>query len=178
MLRTQGLAFQKLNVLNICFDCTHHAHKCTNRLPHVPKPGLVEYMLEQDVKQEGAMRALVDFPLYYVPLFIAEDDSPNFALAPDTDNRTLIAVFTTEDNLDVYLETAKQKISSNVQVQVMGGQSLFSAIQDLDIDGIVINCLGPSKPHGLALQLINMALLTTQQPQQTEEQTSPNTQEH
>jgi hypothetical protein len=137
----------------------------------------LEYMLEQDVKQEGAMRSLVDFPLYYVPLFIAEDDSPNFALAPDTDNRTLIAVFTTEDNLDVYLEAAKQKISSNVQIQVMGGQSLFSAIQDLDIDGIVINCLGPSKPHGLALQLINMALLTTQG-QPTEKQPASDTQEH
>ena len=56
------------------------------------------------------------------------------------------------------LKLAKKNISSNVQVQVMGGRKLFETIQDLEIDGIVINCLGPSKPHGLALQLINMAL--------------------
>ena len=122
----------------------------------------LEYMLEQDVKQEGAMKALVDFPIYYVPLFLAEDGSPNFALAPDTENRTLIAIFTAEDNLNVYLQEAKKNISSNVQVQLLGGRKLFSTIQDLGIDGIVINCLGPSKPHGLALQLINMALLSTQ----------------
>ena len=122
----------------------------------------LEYMLEQDVKQEGAMKALVDFPIYYVPLFLAEDGSPNFALAPDTENRTLIAIFTTEDNLNVYLQEAKKNISSNVQVQVMGGRKLFETIQDLEIHGIVINCLGPSKPHGLALQLINMALLSSQ----------------
>ena len=122
----------------------------------------LEYMLEQDIKEEGSMRALASYPLYYVPLFIDEDESPNFALAPDDQNRTLIAVFTTEDNLNVYLEAAKKNISSKVQVQVLSGERFFASIQNLPIDGIVINCLGPSKPHGLALQLLNMALMTLQ----------------
>ena len=59
------------------------------------------------------------------------------------------------------LKPQRKNISSNVQVQVMGGRKLFETIQDLEIDGIVINWQVLPNLMDWHFQLINMALLSS-----------------
>jgi hypothetical protein len=73
------------------------------------------------------------------------------ALAPDERNRTLAAVFTFDDALDAYSGEAREMYPQGELIQVPAtGELLFRQLLTMELDGIVFNCSGPSRPVAFA----------------------------
>jgi len=68
------------------------------------------------------------------------------ALAPDSNGRTLAAIFTAPDALNLYLQAAQKSTNASLSTHSVSGKPLFSSLASMSIDGVVFNCFGPTKP--------------------------------
>ncbi len=105
----------------------------------------LEHLLANQSKNNGFMNALKAHSSYYLPLVQDASGQNHVALAPDHQQRALVAVFTAEDAAQRFVEAASDKLD-NLQMDVLDGDKLYHHLSQLPLDGMVINCYGPTAP--------------------------------
>lgn len=105
----------------------------------------IERILTVQSNDDNFMAALKDFDAYYLPLVQSEDGQNNVALAPDHQQRALVAVFTAEDAAQRFVDAAGDKLGT-IQMDIVSGEKLFHHLDLLPLDGMVLNCYGPTQP--------------------------------
>ena len=127
---------------------TAHAHKVPNNTFELLKEAGQVAELDASIAALAAgeghvndhLRTIRDFEHYL--LVMSQSGHP--AIAPDDQNRTMMAVFTYQQALDMYKEwTAEAGHDADFIVKVVSGQTLFKAVTKIKVDGIVLNCFGP-----------------------------------
>jgi hypothetical protein len=115
----------------------------------------LEAILAAQSNDDNFMAALKDFEAYYLPLVQDANGQNNVALAPDHQQRALVAVFTAEDAAQRFMQAAAEKLG-NLQMDIISGEKLFHHLDLLPLEGMVLNCYGPTAPVA-----INKSTLST-----------------
>ena len=105
----------------------------------------LEHVLNSQSKDDNFLVALKDYSAYYLPLIQDANGQNHIALAPDHQQRALVAVFTAEDAAQRFLLAATDKLD-NIQMDIVTGEKLFHHLDMLALDGMVLNCYGPTTP--------------------------------
>ena len=105
----------------------------------------IEGILAAQSNDDNFMVALKDFDAYYLPLVQDSNGQNHVALAPDHQQRALVAVFTAEDAAQRFMQAATEKLN-NLQMDIVTGEKLFHHLDLLPLDGMVLNCYGPTIP--------------------------------
>ena len=105
----------------------------------------IEHILAAQSNDDNFMVALKDFDAYYLPLVQDANGQNHVALAPDHQQRALVAVFTAEDAAQRFVQAATEKLN-NLQMDIVSGEKLFHHLDLLPLDGMVLNCYGPTIP--------------------------------
>ncbi len=105
----------------------------------------IEGILAAQSNDDNFMAALKDFDAYYIPLVQDNNGQNHVALAPDHQQRALVAVFTAEDAAQRFMQAATEKLN-NLQMDIVTGEKLFHHLDLLPLDGMVLNCYGPTIP--------------------------------
>ena len=105
----------------------------------------IEGILAAQSNDDNFMAALKDFDAYYLPLVQDSNGQNHVALAPDHQQRALVAVFTAEDAAQRFMQAATEKLN-NLQMDIVTGEKLFHHLDLLPLDGMVLNCYGPTIP--------------------------------
>lgn len=108
----------------------------------------LETILETQAKDDSFLNALKEFEGYYLPLVQDANGQNHVALAPDHQQRALVAVFTAEDAAHRFIQAAADKLD-NLQMDIVDGTKLFHHLDMLSLDGMVLNCYGPTQPVAL-----------------------------
>ena len=114
----------------------------------------IETIFTKEVSEEELLQTLRSYSSYLLPIIQDEEGTTNIALAPDHQNRQLIAVFTAPDCFQAFQYAAQGKLG-NVTVDEVSGEKLFSDLSQLPIDGLVFNCYGPVQPQAIGKSLID-----------------------
>lgn len=114
----------------------------------------IETIFSQQISQEDLLEALRSYSSYLLPIIRDEEGTANIALAPDHQNRQLIAVFTAPDCFQAFQIAAEGKLG-NLTVDEVSGEKLFADLSQLPIDGVVFNCYGPVQPQAIGKYLID-----------------------
>ena len=69
------------------------------------------------------MAALKDFDAYYLPLVQDSNGQNHVALAPDNQQRALVAVFTAEDAAQRFMQAATGKLNK-LQMDIITGEHI------------------------------------------------------
>ena len=85
-------------------------------------------------------------------------DGRQIALAPDPEGRNLAAVFTSHDNALEYLQQVKEILGDDSVMSLTSGESLFTQLAGMPLDGIVFNCAGPGVPRAVSLAFATVVL--------------------
>lgn len=88
------------------------------------------------------MTPLQSFEHYLLPLVEDEQGRLHMALAPDQQQRALVAVFTAEDAAQRFLQAAGDKLGK-IHMDLIDGEKLFTQLNLLPLEGLVFNCYGP-----------------------------------
>ena len=110
----------------------------------------IEELLAKEDFDAHTLNELLEFEGYYVPLIDSQSGVRHITLAPDTQQRKLAAVFTTEDALSLYVQNAQGALGDEILVDRPAGKKLFAYLLQLPIEGIVFNCYGPGEPRALS----------------------------
>lgn len=102
---------------------------------------------------DALLRTVANFGAYWIVL-----QDGKLPAAPDSKNRVLAPVFTTAAARDLFLDTLPDDQINQKLVLKLNGQQLFSKLADMQIDGIVFNCVGPQDPLAFVPQLAEQAL--------------------
>ena len=105
----------------------------------------IEHILAAQSNDDNFMVALKDFDAYYLPLVQDSNGQNHVALAPDHQQRALVAVFTAEDAAQRFVQAATEKLN-NLQMDIVSGEKLFHHLDLLPLEGMVLNCYGPTIP--------------------------------
>lgn len=114
----------------------------------------IETIFTKEISQEELLQTLRSYSSYLLPIIRDEEGTANIALAPDHQNRQLIAVFTAPDCFQAFQKAAEGKLG-NLTVDEVSGEKLFTDLSQLPIDGLVFNCYGPVQPQAIGKSLIN-----------------------
>ena len=114
----------------------------------------VENIFKKDASQEELLSTLRAYPSYLLAIIQDEEGTANIALAPDHQNRKLIAVFTAPDCFKAFEQAAEGKLG-DLTIDEVSGEKLFTNLSQLPIDGLVFNCYGPVQPQAIGKVLIN-----------------------
>ena len=114
----------------------------------------IENIFSQEISQEELLKTLRAYSSYLLPIIRDEEGNANIALAPDHQNRQLIAVFTAPDCFQAFQRAAEGKLG-NLTVDEISGEKLFADLSQLPIDGVVFNCYGPVRPQAIGKSLID-----------------------
>lgn len=113
----------------------------------------VERAIEAPETCENPFEELRRFSRYLV-LGDATGDGPDLMMAPDSAGRTLLALFTAEDALEAFLhETGATGVATT-----LSGDDLFFALRDVELDGFVVNCCGPTATRAFSKAVIDRIL--------------------
>ena len=82
------------------------------------------------------------FPYYLLPLVEDDEGRLHMALAPDHQQRALVAVFTAEDAAQRFLQAAGERLGK-IHMDLIHGDKLFEQLNLLPLEGLVFNCYGP-----------------------------------
>lgn len=106
---------------------------------------------EADVVDEpfGLLR---DYDGWGLVMRAAPDGRSQLVLAPDERGRKLAAVFTAPDCLDTFVSAVTEQLGIIPITVTTGGVELFRQLDQMPIDGVVFNCMGPVPPKALAHQ--------------------------
>jgi len=81
------------------------------------------------------------------------------ALAPDSQNRSLAAVFTCEEAFEAYYPECKQRYPEGELMQIpLAGPEMFAQLQATQLTGMVFNCAGRLRPIAFAAQFAEVVL--------------------
>lgn len=105
----------------------------------------LEQLLADQSRNDGFMTALKSHQSYYLPLVQDASGQNHVALAPDHQQRALVAIFTAEDAAQRFIHSASDKLS-NLHMDIVDGDKLFHHLNQLPLDGMVLNCYGPTAP--------------------------------
>lgn len=114
----------------------------------------VEGIFKNETSQEELVSTLREYSSYLLAIIQDEEGTANIALAPDHQNRQLIAVFTAPDCFQAFEQAAAGKLG-NLTIDEVSGETLFANLSQLPIDGLVFNCYGPVQPQAIDKMLIN-----------------------
>ena len=103
----------------------------------------IERCLSEQNTNDNWLFTLKDFPYYLLPIVQDEQGRSHIALAPDHQQRSLAAVFTSEDCAQRYIQAVGDKLG-NVTMDLTEGSKLFHHLDLLPLDGLVFNCYGPA----------------------------------
>ena len=120
----------------------------------------VEYIiaaLKKESKPE-LLKALAGYPQFYLPV-ISDDNGDQIILTPDSENRQLAAIFTSEDAGALFLNQAEEDLEGTLQLQECSGSNLFSSLQSMPLDGLVFNPAGPIQPQAFSKALLDAIML-------------------
>lgn len=120
----------------------------------------VENIFSQQISQEELITKLRAYSSYLLPIIRDEDGNANIALAPDHQNRQLIAVFTAPDCFQAFQTAAEGKLG-NLTIDEVPGEKIFADLSQLPIDGLVFNCYGPVRPQAIGKTLIDQLANTS-----------------
>lgn len=119
--------------------------------------------LRQGAAQADDVGHVKRFGRYWLALQDPTEQAPDvvrgIALAPDDQGRRLAAIFTAQDGFDAFAEWwATTRQPGELKVSVLPGVTLFVALAQQNLDGLVFNCEGPPDPiaFGLAMAQIVM----------------------
>jgi hypothetical protein len=98
--------------------------------------------------REGGFGILRDYDGWQV---VGRQNAARFqmAMVPDRQGRRLAAAFTASDAADAFVRT-HGLFGQGVRVVNRRGTDLFAQLDAMDIDGVVFNCVGPTRPVAVA----------------------------
>lgn len=97
------------------------------------------------------------FERYYV--VVADyGDGERVVMAPDPKGRTLFAVFTALDAVQAFLRDRGATVGTNPRVLTFSGAKLFGSLAQRELDGIVFNCAGPTRPKAFQTGFVHEVL--------------------
>ena len=71
-----------------------------------------------------------------------EEGRLHIALAPDQQQRALVAIFTAEDTAQRFLQAVGDRLGK-IHMDLIDGEKLFTQLNLLPLEGLVFNCYGP-----------------------------------
>jgi len=84
---------------------------------------------------------------HYILAVTSLNGHHTLALAPDDRDRTLAAIFTSDDTFEAFLLEGEALNSEGQLLQVsLAGPKLFEQLSRMSLDGVVFNCSGPVRP--------------------------------
>ena len=96
---------------------------------------------------------------HYILAVTSLDGSYTLALAPDDRDRTLAAVFTSDDTFQAFLPEGGALLSDGQLLRVaLAGPQLFEQLSRMSLDGVVFNCSGPGRPIAFAQAFLTVVL--------------------
>ena len=113
----------------------------------------LEFHLQNDMQSVQIKEILLNHPSYFLGIVQDEQGRNNLTLAPDNQNRPLVAVFTAQDCLENFIQAANGMLG-NIQTDIVSGKQLFTQLNLLPIEGLVFNCYGPVPPTALRKEFI------------------------
>jgi hypothetical protein len=134
------------NVASIIIDAhTEHALQIpnvyiSNLLRMYQALGLENHL--STMTEANWMTPIRDFQHYLLPLVEDEQGRLHMALAPDQQQRALVAVFTAEDAAQRFLQAAGDRLGK-IHMDLIDGEKLFTQLNLLPLEGLVFNCYGP-----------------------------------
>lgn len=117
----------------------------------------LEATLEDPSREEDPMAVLRRYPWYEVALE-GEGQARQMLLAPDDRGRRLAALFTTQDALELFLAALGDQVQGRVARATTAGQDLFISLKQLELDGLVFNCCGPTPPRAFGIGVLDAIL--------------------
>jgi hypothetical protein len=117
----------------------------------------LEATLEDPSREEDPMAVLRRFPWYEVALE-GEGQARQMLLAPDAQGRRLAAVFTTQDALELFLAQVEDQLEGRPAHATTAGKELFISLKQLNLDGVVFNCCGPTPPRAFGVGVLDAIL--------------------
>ncbi len=90
--------------------------------------------------------------------FVVHNKS-EFPLAPDSQRRELFPIFVTYYAAERFVLILKnQNPEGEYLIKKISAEKLFPALKDMDLEGIVFNCLGPVTPRAFQMQILDLIL--------------------
>lgn len=107
--------------------------------------------LRQGTAPDGALKIVKNYPSFWMMATI-HGQSFSVMCAPDSKDRKLAALFTSEDALAAFRPQAKGVAGEAQAVErIWKGEDLFPVLAKMPIDGFVFNCKGPVTPVAFAI---------------------------
>lgn len=91
----------------------------------------------------------------YILAYAKTESGLSIGLAPDDDGLELVAVFTSPDAYQAYVEETGQ---AELAPRVFAGPDLWTVLSRLPAPGMVFNCSGPAQPVAFAAKLAKAML--------------------
>ena len=96
---------------------------------------------------------------HYILAVTSLDGGYTLALAPDDRDRTLAAIFTSDDTFEAFLPEGEALLSEGQLLRVaLAGPQLFEQLSRMSLDGVVFNCSGPGRPIAFAQAFLTVVL--------------------
>ena len=146
--------------ININPNTTRGLHYLADQIPTLVRmaEGLIlDEILHGKMELPDAFDRFKRFSSYLVPTRMIEDRR-QMMLAPDDKGRKLGAVFTTTDAADAFIKDVEQSLEFTPSMRTFDGATLFDALSQMPLDGIVFNCKGPGTPRAVAIQFAQVIL--------------------
>jgi hypothetical protein len=119
----------------------------------------LEAALEDPSREESPLSLLRRYPWYELALE-GEGAERALLLAPDARGRRLAAIFTSPDALALYLAQVGEQLTARAAQATLTGEELFVSLKQMGLDGLVVNCCGPTPPRALGLGVLDAILST------------------
>ena len=96
---------------------------------------------------------------HYILAVTSLDGGYTLALAPDDRDRTLAAIFTSDDSFEAFLPEGEALLPEGQLLRVaLAGPQLFEQLSRMSLDGVVFNCSGPGRPIAFAQAFLTVIL--------------------
>lgn len=123
---------------------------------HVVMAELALYDPERFANPFAVLRRVPEWRL----LLRVDGEQRDWVFAPDRHGRSLAAVFTASDTIDAFIDAVGDQLDGTLEIVTQTGDELFGALQQLPIDGLVVNPLGPLPPRALSIGVAEQVLRT------------------
>jgi len=135
----------------------HWRREQFDTLRAVARAAEVERILRGEDLPEPLER-LYRYPSYRVVVRAGDEGQAQWMMAPDTEDRLLLAVFTAQDTVDAFLEAEVFPRKIVPVVVTLDGRSLFERIRTMWLHGICFNPRGPVPAKAVSAQLAQVVL--------------------
>ncbi len=120
--------------------------------------GRLEDMLTDPEQEEDPWTIMRRYPWYQVLLEGETEADHAMILAPDSEGRRLAAIFTTDDATQAFLDQVGDQLEGRAAIATSTGEELFVSLKQLDLDGMVFNCCGPTATRAFGIGVLDVIL--------------------